>query len=86
MKPIKFKGVNVTFAENQPEYLQLPAHKSPTGEVISLWKLGWRERFKIFFTGKLWLRVETFNNNLQPQLPQVDSPLSWRKSFLGRIL
>jgi hypothetical protein len=25
MKPIKFKEANVTFAENQPEYIPLPA-------------------------------------------------------------
>lgn len=76
MKPISFKYQNITFAKDQPQYLQLPAYKSPTGEVISLWSLGWRERFKIFFTGRLWLHVETFNSNLQPQLPQVDSPFN----------
>lgn len=27
MKPIKFKEQNCIFAENQPEYTALPAHK-----------------------------------------------------------
>ena len=41
MKPIKFKEQNTTFAENQPEYQQLPAFKNDSlqGEVISCWKL-----------------------------------------------
>ena len=74
MKPIKFKEANVTYAENQPEYIPLPAHKTAGGEVISLWGLTWRERIRLFFTGKLWLSVLTFNRALQPLLPMVDSP------------
>ena len=38
MKPIEFKEVNIRFAENQPEYITLPAHKfdTPNGEVTLL--------------------------------------------------
>ena len=68
MKPIKFKEVNVTFAENQKEYLPLPAFKndSPEGEVVSCWKLTFRERFRILFTGKLWVSLMSFNKPLTP--------------------
>ncbi|MCK9596652.1 hypothetical protein M0R19_05670 [Candidatus Pacearchaeota archaeon] len=74
MKPIIFKQQNCTFAENQPEYLPLPAYKSDDGEVISCWELSLLERVQILFTGKLWLRILTFNKHLQPQLPTVKSP------------
>lgn len=76
MKPIKFKGHNVVFAKDQPQYQPLPAllEKEP-GRVTSCWKLTWRERFKILFTGKLWLSQLSFNEPLQPQLPLVDNPI-----------
>jgi hypothetical protein len=77
MKPIEFKGFNVTFAKNQSEYLPLPAFKSDSGEVVSCWSLNLRERIKMAFTGKLWLHMLTFNHPLQPQRPSVDCPLTY---------
>lgn len=74
MKPVKFKEQNTTYAENQPEYLPLPAHKTEDGQVISCWQLSLRERVKMLFSGKLWLRVLTFNGPLQPLAPDVDRP------------
>ena len=68
MKPIKFKEHNIVYAENQPEYLPLPAHKNATerGEVISCWKLSFKERVRILFTGKLWVSLLSFNKPLTP--------------------
>ena len=75
MKPIEFKGCNVIFAKDQPEYLPLPAHRDKGGCVTTCWKLTWRERVYIFFHGSLYLQTLTFNNSLQPQKPSVRSPL-----------
>lgn len=68
MKPIKFKEQNITYAENQPEYLPLPAFKneSAQGEVISCWQLSWSERLRILITGKLWVSLLSFNKPLTP--------------------
>ena len=68
MSPIKFKEQNVVYAENQPEYLPLPAFKneSPQGEVISCWQLSFIERMRILFTGKLWVCLLSFNKPLTP--------------------
>ena len=68
MKPIKFKDQNITFAENQPEYQPLPALRLETkeGEVISCWKMSFKERIKILFLGKIWLSIYTFNKPLMP--------------------
>lgn len=73
MKPIEFPQVNRTWAKNQPPYLPLPAFSNHK-ETISCWKLTWRERFKIFFSGILWLHQMNFRNPLQPQLPTVYHP------------
>ena len=68
MNPIEFKEQNVVFAKDQPEYQPLPAFRnnSPQGEVISCWKLSFRERLRILFTGKLWVSLCSFNKPLTP--------------------
>jgi hypothetical protein len=71
MRPIKFPEVNVTFAENQPEYQPLPALREPDGAVTSCWRLGWRERFEVLFSGKLWITALTFNGPPQPIMPRT---------------
>jgi len=74
MKPIKFKDQNTTFAKDQPEYGQLPALviNSPQGEVISCWKLSFREKVKILFTGKLWVSLMMFGKPLTPSMFSVN--------------
>jgi len=47
MEPIKFEGHNCIFAEDQPEYLQLPVYKEVDGKVTSAWKLTDEEREQI---------------------------------------
>lgn len=66
MKPINFKEQNVIYAENQPQYMPLPAFKNDGGEVVSCWKLSFIERIRILFTGKLWVSLMTFNKPLTP--------------------
>ena len=74
MYPIEFPEQNLVLAEDQPEYLPLPSHRADDGEVISCWLLSWRERLRVLWTGRLWLRQLTFNEPLQPQLLEVESP------------
>jgi len=68
MKAIEFKEQNIVFAKDQPEYIPLPALKieSPYGEVISCWKLSFKERLEVLFKGKIWLSLVTFNKPLTP--------------------
>lgn len=69
MKPITFKEQNVVYAENQPEYLPLPAHVSPMdpqGPVISCWNLSFKERLRVLFTGRIWLLLLSFGKPLTP--------------------
>jgi len=76
MKPIQFPEANVTFAEGQEEYHNLPAfvEDSIDGRVISCWRLSWLERLKVLVTGRVWSHVLTFHRSLQPQLLDVNSP------------
>ena len=70
MKPVKFRGSNCVYAENQKEYLPLPAyrHDDDWGRVTSCWKLGLRERIKVLFTGRIYSTLMSFNKPLTPQL------------------
>ena len=75
MKPIKFPECNVEFAKNQPEYLSLPAHRCPNdarGQIVVCWRLSFRERAILLFTGRLWHSILTFNKPLQPVKLQVE--------------
>ena len=74
MKPIEFKDQNVVFAKDQPEYQPLPALRlsTPEGEVISCWKMSFKERLKVLFTGKVWLSLMSFNKPLTPSFMSVN--------------
>ena len=75
MKIIVFEECNIIFAENQPEYLPLPAHKTIDGIVTSCWGLSFVERLKVVLMGRFYLQVLTFNQSLQPVLLSVDKPV-----------
>lgn len=75
MTPIHFKGQTVVFAENQPEYLPLPAHIDAEGRITCCWQLTWKERLQLLFGGKLWHQVLTFHSPLQPQLLLTERPV-----------
>ena len=72
--PITFKECNVTYAKDQPDYLQLPAYKDKEGCVLSCWKLTLKERVMLLFTGRLWWGQLSFNRPLQPQRPFITKP------------
>ena len=79
MKPVKFPEQNVTFAEDQPEFIPLPAHRGKDGTVVSCWALSWRDRLRILWTGRIWLGCLTFNAPPQPvwlvtERPFVEHP------------
>lgn len=84
MKPIDFKGRNVIFTEDQPEYLPLPAlaFPDPKGEVISCWSVS-DEELEIITKNRCiyisQLRFSDYNeegelvhNPLQPLRPMAE--------------
>lgn len=70
MKPVEFKEQNAVFAEDQPEYTPLPAlilyPEDESRPVVSCWRLSFRERLRILFTGRNWVSLLTFGNPLTP--------------------
>ena len=74
MKPVEFKHQNVVYAKDQPEYLPLPALRldTPQGEVISCWKMSFKERIKVLLTGKIWVSLMSFNKPLTPSYISVN--------------
>jgi hypothetical protein len=71
MIPVKFKGQNKTYAENQPEYIPLPVHEDKDGTVTSCWQFSFIERLKILFGAKLFWQQLTFKRPLQPVKPSI---------------
>lgn len=71
MKNIKFEGCNVVYGKGQPQYI--PLHAQKAGNVtITCYKLSFKERLKVLFTGVIWLGQMNFDKPLQPQLPSVN--------------
>lgn len=71
MKPITpvipgGKAHEVVFAEDQPQYIPLPAHITADGIVVTRWRLSLGERLRVLLTGSIWLSVMTFGRPLQP--------------------
>lgn len=79
MNLIKFPEQTVIIAEHQQEYAPLPAFQfahDPTGRVTCCWKLSFRERLKLLFTGKLWHTILTFHQPMQPQILELKKPFT----------
>lgn len=76
MKPIYFKEYNKVYATNQKPYLPLPVYEDVVqgGRTFHCWKLTFKERFKILFTGKLWINILNFGRKLQPIKPMINNP------------
>jgi hypothetical protein len=71
--------IATVIAKEQPEYRTLPAlvssgRISGRVRVTTRWRLSLGERFRILWTGNLYLQVLTFGDPLQPLKPSVDEP------------
>jgi len=72
MKPVAFKGHNVTYAKDQREYIPLPGlrkgeyNENPEGAFVTCWKPTFWDRLRILFGGNFWIETWTFWKNLQP--------------------
>jgi len=77
MYPIEFKEQTIIIAEDQPEYINLPAHVNNNDECIVIttcWNLSFIERVKLLLTGNVWQQTMTFKSPLQPQKLSIEKP------------
>lgn len=87
MQPIKFKEVNKTYAENQPQYIPLPSYvgnalDNKEGDVVFCMGLSFKERVKILFTGRLWCSLRMFRDKNGYVNPLTPSRFSvYKKDF-----
>ena len=74
MKPIDFEHSNKIYAKDQPEYQPLPALLlgGKDGQVVTCWKLSFKERLKVMVTGVVWLNLLSFNKPLTPSYMSVN--------------
>lgn len=86
MKIVSFPEQTVVFAKDQPQYLPLPAylHEDGEGRITCCWYLSFWERVAVFFLGRIWHTVLTFNVPLQPQCLQVNKPEMPPKIMQGK--
>ena len=70
--------LEVVYAKDQPEYLQLPALPVDDGSghkrVVTRWKLSWKERLRIVFCGDMYLWLSTFGRPINPVALQTTPP------------
>jgi hypothetical protein len=66
MEVVEFAGCNAVYAKDQPEYLPLPSHRSRDGIVTSCWKMSFKERLRVLLSGRVYVKILTFNRPLQP--------------------
>lgn len=66
----------IVYAKDQPEYSPLPCLKSndSSGLVTCRFHFTWKERFKLFFFGDMWIQLLTFHKPLQPIKLFVNKP------------
>ncbi len=95
MKPVEFKHQNKVFGKDQPQYQPLPALiiDSPTAEVISCWKLSFKERLQVLILGRVWLSLASFNKPLTPSYLAInrkeiyshpDDDIVWYKKLFSK--
>lgn len=56
MTPARFPEANTKLLGGQPDVEDLPAYKDGQ-QIISAWRLSWRERLSALVFGRLWLFV-----------------------------
>jgi hypothetical protein len=85
MKPVDptgLPGEPATFAEQQAQYDNLPAMRTPDGQVWSRWSLSEDERRAILGGANIELGVWTFHRALQPvylRVQGVEEPAAQRE-------
>jgi len=74
MRPIEFPGCNAIFGADQPEYMPLPAYRSPQGEVTACWQLTDDERAEVARTGQVFVTLLSGSRPLTPHYVAVVGP------------
>lgn len=72
--PVLAGCAEIVIAENQPPYDPIRAVVVDPATILTRWKLSWRERLVVLFSGNVYLYVMTFGKPLQPLAMQAEKP------------
>lgn len=64
----------VVFAKDQPQYLPLPAYRTPDGVVLTEWEPTAEELQRILLGGRVRIWIYTFGRPLQPIRVEAAEP------------
>lgn len=78
MKPIKFAESNKVLLPFKEGHKKLPVYAADH-DVISCWKMSWRERLAALVFGKTWLYVYTISGTQPPEGLKVKRTAFLRK-------
>jgi hypothetical protein len=87
MKFVKFKEQSCIIAENQPEYLPIPAHqvKDPEGTTFMRIQFDPEEIEQINKTGGIWMSQLTFNKPVTPFMVYAKSPFPYLQPISSEL-
>lgn len=74
LEPEEFPQVNVHIAENQEEFLTLPAHVTEDARVVCCFHVTPEQMADMARTGQLWIQIFTQNGTIQPFSLHTGSP------------
>lgn len=76
MQTTDFYERNATFATGQQQNEFIPCRRVNDfeGTLTCCWRLTWRERLHVLFTGIVWQQMLTYNDAPQPQRLSIAKP------------
>jgi hypothetical protein len=79
LKGLAVELPELEIAKDQPEYIPLPALVSNdfSGTVTTRWQLSWRERFRVLWTGDIWVQMMCFHKPTTPVKVLAKQPPVW---------
>ncbi len=74
MTPRKFEEANIFYPAVSGVYEECHAHNSMDGTITISWKLTWKEKFRLLFTGVIWHQILVYKMQMQPQRLTTEKP------------
>ena len=80
MKPVDFSGSNFTFSRFASEYDEPTPMRMVEDTAFICFKMTWREKLKVLFTGKIWVEYQRVKRPINGVLPSVNNPIKKQKN------
>jgi hypothetical protein len=86
-----FHPPEVVYAKDQPQYIPLPVVRDSFGIITARWHMTWTERLLALIWGDVYVKINTFNQPLQPIRlcivpPEIQGAFSFDTCNMGSSL